>query len=76
MIEIALNMLVVTGLYFAISGCLKHQTERDIDDASLIPFADDPEVARRVEQATGKTIQTVQVSDESARPPGWGTMKL
>ena len=76
MIEIALNMLAVTSLYFSISWCLKHQTERDIDDASLIPFADDPEVARRVEQATGKTFEAVQVSDEAVRPPGWGTLKL
>ena len=33
MIDIALNMAAVTSLYFAISWCLKHQTERDIDEA-------------------------------------------
>ncbi|GLX91024.1 MULTISPECIES: hypothetical protein [Pseudomonas] len=76
MIDIALNMAAVTSLYFAISWCLKHQTERDIDEASLIPFADDPQVARRVEEATGKTINAVQMSEEPVRTSGQGTLKF
>ena len=68
MIEIALNCAAVISLYCAISWCLKHKTATDIDEASLIPFADDPEVARRVEQATGKTINAVQMSEQSREP--------
>jgi len=41
---------------------------RQLDEASLIPFADDPEVARRVELATGKQIHAVAA--EQARPAG------
>jgi hypothetical protein len=34
--------------------CLRSHSAQSLDDASLMPFADDPEVARRVELATGK----------------------
>jgi hypothetical protein len=34
----------------------------------MVPFADDPEVARRVELATGKTVKAV--APEEAKP-GW-----
>ena len=74
--EIALNTLAVIGLYCAISYCLKHQTEGDIDEASLIPFADDPEVARRVELATGKHINARAIHACDERTPGRGTLKL
>jgi len=49
MIEVVLNVLGVAGLWLAVEYCLKHQTAESLDEASLIPFADDPEVARRVE---------------------------
>jgi len=32
-----------------------------LDEASLIPFADDPQVARRVELATGKQVKAVAI---------------
>jgi hypothetical protein len=38
-----------------------------------MPFADDPEVARRVEQATGKTVKAVA---PPAPKPGWGHLEL
>ncbi|MBV7570944.1 cbb3-type cytochrome c oxidase subunit 3 [Pseudomonas sp. PDM27] len=69
MIEVMLNMAGGAFLWFAIEYCLRHQTAESLDDASLIPFADDPEVARRVEAATGKTINAV--APEEAKP-GWG----
>ena len=72
MYEIALNSLAVVSLYFAIGWCLRHKTDQDIDDASLIPFADDPEVARRVELATGKQINAVQISEQQA----WDKLEL
>jgi hypothetical protein len=73
MIEIALNVLGVVGLWLAVEYCLKHQTEASLDEASLIPFADDPEVARRVEAATGKAINAV--APEVAKP-GWGNLEI
>ncbi|MBN3863560.1 cbb3-type cytochrome c oxidase subunit 3 [Pseudomonas frederiksbergensis] len=73
MIEIALNLLGVSGLWLAVEYCLKHQTAESLEDASLIPFADDPEVARRVELATGKTVKAV--APEEAKP-GWGNLEV
>ena len=76
MLEIALNSGAVISIYCAVSWCLKHKTEKEIDEASLIPFADDPEVARRVELATGKTINAVQISEPEPCKPGWGRIEL
>ncbi|WP_283184364.1 cbb3-type cytochrome c oxidase subunit 3 [Pseudomonas svalbardensis] len=73
MIEVVLNVLGVTGLCLAVEYCLKHQTTESLDEASLIPFADDPEVARRVELATGKTVKAV--APEEAKP-GWGDLEI
>ncbi|WP_283190800.1 cbb3-type cytochrome c oxidase subunit 3 [Pseudomonas sp. PMCC200344] len=73
MIEVVLNVLGVTGLWLAVEYCLKHQTTESLDEASLIPFADDPEVARRVELATGKTVKAV--APEEAKP-GWGDLEI
>ena len=67
MFEIVLNLTAVAALYCAIEYCLKRHTQADDDEASALPFADDPEVARRVEKATGKPIRAVQM-DEQARP--------
>ncbi|MCP1445788.1 hypothetical protein J3D54_004920 [Pseudomonas sp. GGS8] len=73
MIEMALNLLGVLGLWLAIEYCLKQQTAESLDDASLIPFADDPEVARRVELATGKTVKAVAPEELK---PGWGNLEI
>ncbi|MGF6221616.1 cbb3-type cytochrome c oxidase subunit 3 [Pseudomonas frederiksbergensis] len=73
MIEMALNLLGVLGLWLAVEYCLKHQTAESLEDASLIPFADDPEVARRVELATGKTVKAVAPEEVK---PGWGNLEI
>jgi hypothetical protein len=73
MIEVVLNVLGVVGLWLAVEYCLKQQTAESLDEASLIPFADDPEVARRVELATGKTVKAV--APEEAKP-GWGNLEV
>ncbi|KJZ43706.1 hypothetical protein [Pseudomonas fluorescens] len=73
MIEVVLNVLGVVGLWLAVEYCLKHQTAESLDEASLIPFADDPEVARRVELATGKTVKAV--APEEAKP-GWSNLEI
>ena len=66
--DIFLNVLGVVFLWLAVEYCLRHQTAQSLDDASMVPFADDPEVARRVELATGKTVNAV--APEEAKP-GW-----
>ncbi|WP_160106659.1 cbb3-type cytochrome c oxidase subunit 3 [Pseudomonas izuensis] len=73
MIEIALNVLGVVGLWLAVEYCLRHQTAQSLDEASLIPFADDPEVARRVELATGKTVKAVAPEEAN---PDWGNLEV
>jgi hypothetical protein len=52
---------------------LRGQSQKSLDDASLMPFADDPEVARRVELATGKPINAVAPEDAK---PGWVNLDM
>ncbi|MBV4458684.1 cbb3-type cytochrome c oxidase subunit 3 [Pseudomonas sp. COR58] len=73
MFEMLLNGLGVVFLWLSVEYCLRHETAQSLDDASLTPFADDPEVAQRVEQATGKTVKAV--APEEARP-GWVNMDM
>lgn len=73
MIEVILNILGVVFLWFAVEYCLRHQTAESLDEASLIPFADDPEVARRVELATGKTVRTLPPQEAN---PDWETLDI
>ncbi|MBH8612992.1 MULTISPECIES: cbb3-type cytochrome c oxidase subunit 3 [Pseudomonas] len=73
MIEIALNILGVASLWLGVEYCLRSHSAQSLDDASLMPFADDPEVARRVEQATGKTVKAVAPQEPK---PGWGNLEL
>ncbi|MEB0048273.1 MULTISPECIES: cbb3-type cytochrome c oxidase subunit 3 [unclassified Pseudomonas] len=73
MIEMMLNFLGVVGFWLAIEYCLKHQTCDSLEDASLIPFADDPEVAKRVELATGKTVKAVAPEEVKQ---GWGNWQV
>ena len=71
--DIFLNVLGVVFLWLAVEYCLRHQTTESLDDASMVPFADDPEVARRVELATGKTVKAV--APEEAKP-GWVNLEM
>jgi cbb3-type cytochrome oxidase subunit 3 len=71
--EIAFNLAALIGLYGAVEYCLRGQSRENLDEASLIPFADDPEVARRVELATGKKVNAV--APEEAKP-GWGNVDI
>ncbi|HGM5554820.1 cbb3-type cytochrome c oxidase subunit 3 [Pseudomonas putida] len=71
--DIFLNVLGVVFLWLAVEYCLRHQTSESLDDASMVPFADDPEVARRVELATGKTVKAV--APEEAKP-GWVNLDM
>ncbi|VVN75829.1 cbb3-type cytochrome c oxidase subunit 3 [Pseudomonas fluorescens] len=73
MIEIALDVLGVVCLYLSVEYCLRNQSPESLDEASLIPFADDPEVARWVELATGKSIRAV--APEGVKV-GWGNVEI
>jgi hypothetical protein len=73
MFDIFLNVLGVVFLWLAVEYCLRHQTAESLDDASMVPFADDPEVARRVELATGKPVKAV--APEEAKP-GWVNLEM
>ncbi|ANH98097.1 hypothetical protein A8L59_12000 [Pseudomonas koreensis] len=73
MFEMFFNVLGVVFLWLAVEYCLRHQTAESLDDASMVPFADDPEVARRVELATGKTVKAV--APEEAKP-GWVNLDM
>ena len=73
MFEIVLNIVGVAGLWLSVEYCLKQQTAESLEEASLIPFADDPEVARRVELATGKVVKAV--APEVAKP-GWVNLEI
>ena len=71
--EIALNLAAVIGLYGAVEYCLLGQSKESLDEASLMPFADDPEVARRVELATGKRVNAV-APEETKKD--WGNIEI
>jgi len=73
MFDVLLNVLGVVFLWLAVEYCLRHETSESLDEASLTPFADDPEVARRVEMATGKTVKAV--APEVAKP-GWVNLEM
>ncbi|AMQ84496.1 MULTISPECIES: hypothetical protein [Pseudomonas] len=73
MFDVLLNVLGVLFLWLAVEYCLRHETSESLDEASLTPFADDPEVARRVEMATGKTVKAV--APEVAKP-GWINLEM
>lgn len=49
-------LLTCATLFFlAVQLCLSGKSQRSLDEATMQPFADDPEVARRMEQATGRS---------------------
>ena len=73
MFDVLLNVLGVVFLWLAVEYCLRHETTESLDEASLTPFADDPEVARRVELATGKTVKAV--APETAKA-GWINLEM
>jgi hypothetical protein len=52
---------------------LRGQSKESLDEASLMPFADDPEVARRVELATGKRVNAVAPEETKQ---DWGNIEI
>ena len=47
---IILSIVLIVAGYWSI----KHMSLLDMEQASMLPFADDPEAAKRVEQETGR----------------------
>ncbi|KPA90236.1 hypothetical protein PF66_03370 [Pseudomonas asplenii] len=74
MLEIGLNLMAVVSLYLGVGYCLRDQSEKSLDDASLMLFSDDPEVAQRVEQATGKVVPKAMVEEPPTRE--WTPMDM
>ncbi|MEE9100743.1 cbb3-type cytochrome c oxidase subunit 3 [Pseudomonas nitroreducens] len=50
-----LGLAGLLALYFGVGWTLRAHRERGIEEASMLPFADDDEVARRMEKATGRS---------------------
>jgi len=73
MIDFLMDALGMLSLALAIAYCVRRHSAQSLDEASLMPFADDPEVARRVEVATGKKINAV-APEEPKR--GWINMEM
>lgn len=55
-------IIAVVAFYLGVQACLGRSSQHDLDQASMLPFADDPEVAGRVERELGRSISG------SARP--------
>jgi cbb3-type cytochrome oxidase subunit 3 len=67
------SLLMLVCLYGAVEYCLRGESDESLDDASLLPFADDPDVARRVELATGKHLNAVAPEQPK---PGWANLDM
>ncbi|MDD2046770.1 cbb3-type cytochrome c oxidase subunit 3 [Pseudomonas putida] len=50
----------VVFFYLVTSACLRGHSREVDDQVSLMPFADDPVAAQRVEQAIGKPVPAVK----------------
>ena len=51
----AWGILALLLFYLGVQISLGQTTQRELDEATMLPFVDDPEVARRVERDTGRS---------------------
>lgn len=68
--------LFVLGLLVFCVGvrlCIGKPTEHDLEQAALLPFADDPQAARAMSEATGYRCDKVitPLSEPPSRPVGY-----
>ncbi|MCY1382521.1 hypothetical protein D9M69_705480 [compost metagenome] len=49
------SLAAATFFFLATQACLGGRSQRQIDEATMLPFADDAPVARRMERATGRS---------------------
>jgi len=64
-------VLLLVGLlvfFIGVSHCLASTSQRDLEQAALLPFADDPAAARALEQDTGRVCERV-VEPLAESPP-------
>ncbi|AYF88472.1 cbb3-type cytochrome c oxidase subunit 3 [Pseudomonas sp. DY-1] len=50
-----LSLAALTFFYLAIQASLGGRSQRQMDEATMLPFADDEPVARRMERATARS---------------------
>ncbi|QLF94569.1 cbb3-type cytochrome c oxidase subunit 3 [Pseudomonas sp. ABC1] len=50
-------LVAVAIFYLGVQLSLGRSSQRDLDEATMLPFADDPEVAHRVERETGRSTR-------------------
>ncbi|WP_183894011.1 cbb3-type cytochrome oxidase subunit 3 [Ectopseudomonas mendocina] len=48
-------MIALAVFFVGVQLSLGRGSQRDLDEATMLPFADDPAVARRVERDTGRS---------------------
>ncbi|QMV61814.1 cbb3-type cytochrome c oxidase subunit 3 [Pseudomonas berkeleyensis] len=48
-------MMALAVFFVGVQLSLGGGSQRDLDEATMLPFADDPAVARRVERDTGRS---------------------
>ncbi len=61
-------MFIIIGLLCAAAGywCLRNISALDMDQAAMLPFADDRPAARRVEQDTGRPCLPEHLAQQTA----------
>ncbi|NLJ13607.1 MAG: hypothetical protein GX373_11400 [Gammaproteobacteria bacterium] len=61
-------LFILLGLASSISGyyCLRHMSLLDMEQAAMLPFADDRPAARRVEEETGRPCLPEHLTQQSA----------
>jgi hypothetical protein len=58
------TLLLIVGWGVMVIGvhvCVTRRSDNELEQASLLPFADDPEAARNMTRATGKVCERVVV---------------
>lgn len=59
---ILLSLVLIAAGYWS----LKHMSLLQMEEAAMLPFADDPEAAKRVEQETGRACSPEHLAQQIA----------
>lgn len=59
---IFLSFLFITACYCS----LRHMSQLQMDQAAMLPFADDPDAAKRVEKETGRACLPEHLAQQAA----------
>jgi hypothetical protein len=58
------TLLLIVGwgvMFVGMHFCVTRRTDNELEQASLLPFADDPGAARNMSRATGKVCERVVI---------------